>query len=232
LDPGRVRIVCTSRWLAGEARRSAVLDGRFEIEVIPGAVDTHVFRPLDRAAVRSMLDIPTRARVLLFVAHDPRIQRKGLHLLQESLRSISDSTDMLLLSLGREIGPVDPIIPHIHLGFVGNDHLLAMIYNAADLYVIPSQQDNLPTTVMESMAWGTPVLGFDEGGIPDMVRGTNGRVVPAGDTAALALACEELLRDPSHLARLGETARELAVREYSLERQARDYELLYSDLIN
>ena len=232
LNPDRLRIVCPSRWLAEEAGRSPVLGGRFRIDVIANSVDPSVFRPLEPDAARAILDIPTNARVILFVAHDPRMLRKGFHVLCESLASFESSDDLLLLSLGKATPAIGSDIEHRHLGFVESDHLLALAYNAADLFMIPSLQDNLPTTVLESMACSTPVLGFDVGGISDMVRpGVSGRVVPAGDVAELATAAAEMLADPEELRQLGRKARALALDEYSPDRQAFHFETLYSELI-
>jgi glycosyltransferase involved in cell wall biosynthesis len=230
--PDRLRIVCTSHWLAEEARRSAVLGGRFRIDVIPGAVDTDVFKPLDQATARRILGIPEGVDVLLFVAHDPRIRRKGLHCLQESLGQLDESRDLLLVSLGRGVPDLFPGVAHTHLGYVGQDRLLSLAYSAADLFVIPSLQDNNPTTVLEALACGTPVLGFDVGGIPDMVRpGTSGRLVPAEDANALAAAITEMLDDREELRRLGTEARALALREYTMAMQASRYEALYAELL-
>ena len=56
------------------------------------------------------------------------------------------------------------------LGTIDNDERLALYYAAADAFLIPSLEDNLPYTVMESLSCGTPVIAFTTGGIPDMVR--------------------------------------------------------------
>lgn len=65
---------------------------------------------------------------------------------------------------------MDGRIPCLHLGHVNSDRWFSLIYSTADVFVIPSLQDNLPNTVLESMACGTPVIGFAVGGISDMVR--------------------------------------------------------------
>jgi glycosyltransferase involved in cell wall biosynthesis len=107
-----------------------------------------------------------------------------------------------------------------------------MIYSAADLFVIPSLQDNLPNTVLESMACGTPVVGFDVGGIPDMVRpGRTGHLVPVGDSVALHHAMTQLLNAPSVLRQMGDECRKVAMEEYSYELSAARHAALYESLV-
>ena len=99
------------------------------------------------------------------------------------------------------------------------------------MFVIPSLQESFGQTVTESMACGTPVVGFDAGGIPDMVRpGVTGQLAPVGDAAALAVAIESVLSDPARAA-MGERCRQVAVDEYGLRLQATRYHDLYRTLI-
>ena len=79
---------------------------------------------------------------------------------------------------------------------MNNDVQLSLLYSLADIYVIPSIQDNLPNTVIESLSCGTPVIGFDVGGINDLIRdGINGYIVPKFDTRVLYKKIEMLLDD-------------------------------------
>jgi glycosyltransferase involved in cell wall biosynthesis len=123
-------------------------------------------------------------------------------------------------------------IPHIHLGHINEDRLLALSYNVADLFVIPSLQDNSPNTVLESMACGIPIVGFETGGVPDMVReGVTGLLAPCNDVAALRAAIEDLIRKPSKREEMGLNCRREALREHSLVVQARRYAELYQSLL-
>ena len=91
-----------------------------------------------------------------------------------------------MLSVGGN-SPDVPAIPQMHLGRISNDRMLSVIYSAADVFVIPSLQESFGQTVTESLACGTPVVGFDTGGIPDMVRpGITGYLAPVGNAAELA----------------------------------------------
>jgi glycosyltransferase involved in cell wall biosynthesis len=180
-----------------------------------------------------MLDIPQEARVLLFVADSVANRRKGMSLLVETLEDLQHREKLFLLSVGGSAASIDTAFSYLHLGKLSNDRLLAMAYSAADIFVIPSLQDNLPNTVLEAMACGVPVVGFATGGIPDMVRpGITGLLVPTGNVALLRSAIEQLLDDPETRAAMGRNARRIAVAEYALEVQARRYVSLYHQIIS
>jgi glycosyltransferase involved in cell wall biosynthesis len=115
---------------------------------------------------------------------------------------------------------------------VFDDHLLSLIYSAADLFVTPSLEDNLPNVVMESIACGTPVVAFAAGGIPEMVRaGQTGEVAPLGDVRAMRTAVEYLLNEDGVRRGLSRTCREVAVSEYGLALQAERYVKLYREML-
>lgn len=116
--------------------------------------------------------------MLLFGAAKITDLRKGFRYLVEALRIISDSfpsvakqMELVLFGLMKDDGLYDVSSNYkVHqMGFVSSTEQLVDLYNAADSFVLPSLQDNLPNTVVESMACGTPVVGFRIGGVPEMV---------------------------------------------------------------
>jgi glycosyltransferase involved in cell wall biosynthesis len=228
----RLRIVAPSQWLAHEAKDSPIL-GRFPVQVIPYGLDLAEFAPRDRGKVRDLLGIPRTAKVLLFVAEEISNQRKGFTLLLEALASCNGSVpNLLLVSLGQKRPDVEVRLPWVHVGFINNDRFLSMVYSAADLFVITSLQDNLPNTVLESMACGIPVVGTKVGGIPDMVRnGVNGVTVNVNDVGALTGAISGLLNCAPRRQEMGENARRIAEDEYGQELQAQRYVELYAELV-
>ena len=230
IPPLNMRIVTPSQWLAGEMRRSALL-GRYPVSVIPNGLDTQAFAPRDRIHAREVLGIPPQAAVVLFVAEWTDNRRKGFALLSEALARLNKRLNCFLLSLGGH-PPAEVLdIPRLHLGVVGNERLLSLIYSAADVFVIPSREDNLPNTVLEAMACGTPVVGFEVGGIPEMVRpGITGLLAPPEDAAALGQAISELLQDHQGRTKMAAQCRRIAVEEYAVEIQARRYGQLYQQL--
>jgi glycosyltransferase involved in cell wall biosynthesis len=229
IKDGRMKVVAPSRWLAEEARRSALF-GRFSISVIPYGLDVDEFAPRDRREAREVVGIPQDAAVILFVADWPAVHRKGISVLVDAVNELRYWPNLLLVSVGHDVPVLDGALAcaHRHLGRVDNDHFLSMIYSAADVFAIPSRQDNLPNTVLEAMACGTPVVGFEVGGITDMVRpGMTGLLAPAHDPAAFGEALAQILRDDEKRAEMSATCRRVAVEEYSLSIQAQRYIDLY-----
>jgi glycosyltransferase involved in cell wall biosynthesis len=174
---------------------------------------------------------------VLFLTDSIVTRRKGFALLAEALNGLTDVPNVLLLSLGNNPAvlknpPIVESIPHRHLDFLDDDEVLASIYSAADLFVIPSLQENLPQTTLEAMSCGTPAVGFDVGGIPDLVRpGVTGELAPVGDAGALGTAIRKMLKDPEKLEEMSVNCRRVVVEEYAHDVQAGRYTDLYRALI-
>jgi len=230
VDPRRLHFVALNRWMASNLAQHPFLN-RFPVTIIPNGVDTEVFAPRDRKFAREILGLPQDATIILFVAFVVQLRYKGFLPLTEALSGLKGQDHLLLISVGTK--PVLNLgIPHAHLGHINDDRLLALTYNAADLFVIPSLHDNSPNTVLESMACGIPVVGFETGGIPDMVRdGVTGSLVPRNDVAALRGAIEDLIRNPSKREEMSVQSRRVAVAEHAPERQAARYAALYQSMV-
>lgn len=230
VDPRRLHFVALNRWMASNLAQHPFFH-RFPVTIIPNGLDTEVFAPRNRKFARESLGLPQDATIILFVADVVQIRYKGFLSLTEALSGLKSQDNLLLVSVGTK--PVLNVgVPHVHLGQISDDRLLALTYNAADLFVIPSLQDNSPNTVLESMACGIPVVGFETGGVPDIVRhGATGSLVPCHDVAALSAAIEDLLRNPSKREEMGINSRRVALQEYSLAVQARRYSELYQSLV-
>jgi glycosyltransferase involved in cell wall biosynthesis len=217
--------------MADEVRRSSLLGERFAVSVIPNGVNTDEFAPRDRAAARAVLGIPQESLVVLFVAYSVAPRRKGFALLNEALRGLTELPNLFLLSVGSGIPPRNFPVPQLHLGNVTQNRFLSMAYSAADLYVIPSLQDNLPSTVLEAMACGTPVVGFDTGGVCEMVQpGQTGALGPVEDVSALARNIGRLLDDPDGRHVMAAHCRQRVLEEFSMDLYVRRYEELYEGL--
>jgi glycosyltransferase involved in cell wall biosynthesis len=231
VPPGRLHVVTPSRWLAGEAKRSALL-GSFPVSVIPNGLDVKTFAPRYRRFAREIFELPLDQRVVLRVVDWPELRRKGAACLTQALTALKDRGDTLLATIGPETSLPDVPIPCVSVGYLLDELLLSLAYSVADVFVCPTLQDNLPNTVLEALACGVPIVGFDVGGVPDVVRdGITGILVPAGDDAALGEAIRRLLAEPERLAAMSANCRRIAVEEYTLKVQAKRYIELYERIL-
>jgi glycosyltransferase involved in cell wall biosynthesis len=228
----RLKIVTPSRWLAEEARASALFQ-RFEATVIPNGLETDVFKPMNKAEARAKLNLPPDARIVLFVSNHIRLARKGFRELVHALSLVPDAHNLLLVGVGdSHILSVEAPFKVQQIEHVNDDATTAMIYAAADVMAIPSRQDNLPNTILESMSCGTPVVGFAAGGIPDLVReDETGFLAPPGNVAALSLAFMKAFENVEHLRNCGARGRTMVERDYSLAAQATAYRAFYERVI-
>lgn len=226
-------IVTPSHWLTAQAKTSML--SRFPIHYIPNGIDTDAYQPLDSDFCRATLGIPTKKKVLLFIANNLKDSRKGGDLLIKALQQLPAALkqDCVLLTLGKHTTQLEAAveIPAIHLGYVSSDRLKSAAYSAADLFIFPTRADNLPLVLQESMACGTPMVSFDIGGVPDLVRpGITGYLARPENTTDFCNGIVKLLGDDIQRQHLSKNCRRIVLDEYPLELQARRYIDLYQKI--
>jgi len=225
-----MQVVAPSRWLAAEAKKSSLF-GHLPVTVIPYGLETDRFQPRDRRRARQLFEIPSEAKVVLFVADWANEKRKGLDLLMEAMRGLGDLPSLYVFAVGRNVNSQVLGVRSKTINYVRDDLTLSFVYSAADVFVVPSLEDNLPLTALEALACGIPTIAFSVGGLLDIVReGRTGLLTPLGDVGALRRAIAELLRNIERRASMAQECRRVALQEYSLDVQARRYVTLYEEL--
>lgn len=184
---GRITFVACSEWLGNMAGKSA-LGKDSEIISIPNAIDTAVFAPMDRNTAREKMGLRKDCTMILFGCQKVTDKRKGLYYLSEALKQLSG---VCVVLVGGNAEATKAMLPEsteaVCMGHIGDEKTMATLYAAADAFVTPSLQDNLPNTIMEAMACGTPCVGFNVGGIPEMIdHKVNGYVARYMDAGSLA----------------------------------------------
>jgi glycosyltransferase involved in cell wall biosynthesis len=236
LGANDLHFVTPSRWLADQVRQSKLLS-RFPVTTIANGIDTDLFRPISPAAAREALGISCSDQVLLFVAESVSNPRKGFDLLVDALRSMRFERPTTLLCVGRSSPDLPEIenVKTVQLGSISNALFLPLVYSSADVFVIPSRQDNLPNTVLESISSGTPVVGFSIGGISDLVTtGQTGWLANSTNRLALAESLATALSElasPHEAARIRKACRQSALSRWSQSIQAEKYSRLYVDIM-
>jgi hypothetical protein len=140
---------------------------------------------------------------------------------------------ILVLSFGHLGGSFKDLhLREKNLGYLDNDAQIARAYSAADVFILPSREDNLPNTMLEAMACGTPVLSFDVGGMRDLiVKDVSGEVVKAFDTRQMGQVIAKYVMSAELRTRAGVNARSMIEEKYSLEVQGKRYRELYGDML-
>ena len=229
-----ISFVACSRWLEGEAKKSALLKGQ-RVTNIPNPINSHVFCPSDKQQAREALGLPLDKHVILFVSQRVTDKRKGLDYLVEAVNrmavqdsSLKDNTAIAVLGgHSEEVADLLPL-PVFPLGYVSDESKIVKVYNAADVFVLPSLEDNLPNTIMEAMACGVPCVGFNIGGIPEMIGHLkSGYVAKAADADDLARGIKWVLDFKGE--ELSKEARRTVLNSYSQQSVAIKYIELYQE---
>ncbi len=226
-----------SRWIADLARKSPLTQGHL-VTNVPNAIDTDVFTPMDQATARERHGLPANKRLLLFGAQRITDERKGFRYLKEACEHLIQNhpdlaSEMGVVVLGGDAQAVKSALPLpvYTVGYLNNEAEIAQLYNAVDLFVTPSLQDNLPNTIVEAMACGTPCVGFHVGGIPEMIsHEQDGYVARYKDSNDFAHGIAWCL-DDNRLATLRQQARAAALATYAEPIAARNYQQVYSALL-
>lgn len=253
-----VHVVAPCQWMLNEAQKSPIFARAKSFHHIPYGLDTSQFD----AATATDKNMGSRLLpTILFGAEDLRNERKGVRYAIEAINELAKIAKQLPLNLGgaptarsidslgehskrlrlwtfgkslppETLGLIDPSVVIKQWGYISDRRLQGQLYRSADVFWLPSLEDNQPQTALEAMACGTAVVGFAAGGVPEVVRhDQTGIIVPVKDAKAMAVATSDLLRDRARLARLSQAGESMVRQEFSPHRQALSYLELYRSIL-
>lgn len=235
-DLSRLTVVCPSDWLADSVRNSGLLGG-VRVEVIPTGIDVSVFKRIRRDDARRELGLPPDKSLILFIATlGFGNERKGGGMLEQSLHALHDTIegeppDIVVLGRRQNRSSVHEKFTVHSLEF-NDDASLANLYAACDVSAVPSKADNLPLTVLQSMACGTPCVAFDVGGMGSVIdHGENGYLARPFDVEDYAAGLSFVLAEDSRRERLATAAVEKIHAGFTATNEARQYLDLYRELL-
>lgn len=233
-----ITMVGCSQWLAGKAKTSALIKNH-RVVSIPNPIDIQKFKLFsDRGSCRRQLGLPGHKQLMLFGAANVTDKRKGIYYLIDAINRllVADprfAEKMGIVVLGEAKAEFISLvkIPVYPLGYVSDVSKIVILYNAIDVFVTSSLEENLPNTIMEAMACGVPCVGFHIGGIPEMIdHKENGYLAVYKDADDLATGIDWVLNkaDRDELSR---NARRKVEENYSEAIVAKQYIQLYRSLL-
>lgn len=168
-----IEVIDLCTWMNKYSVESQALR-RYPHHIIRNSVDTNIFKEYPRQAARTLLDIPSNKPVLMFVSQNINNTRKGFDLLLNALENIKQCYIMVIGACDKKFQIAGNVR---YFGSVTDERLMAILYAAADVFLLPSREDNLPNTMVESLCCGTPVVTMPNGGMTDIIKnGCNGYI--------------------------------------------------------
>jgi len=227
-----IHLITPSQWMADTAYSSNML--RVKPTVIPNGVDTNMYKALNKNELRKKLNIPKDRFVILLSAGHILDERKGTKYAIEAIIRIKDINPYLIL-----VGLVDKKakelfdgIDYYEAGYLSTDKDLNEHYAVADIFLFCSLADNQPLSILETMASGTPIVGFKTGGIPEMVeQDRTGLLVNQYDINGLEKALRNSYNSKSYK-KWSKNARMKAEKEYSYKQLLNNHVEYYTNIIN
>jgi glycosyltransferase involved in cell wall biosynthesis len=222
-----ISVVALSRWLQRISANNSILKG-FAHRLIPNGVDKDIFKPLNKGFAREALGLPAAKTIVLFVSERLSVRRKGFNLIQEVIGRFSHQDQVLFCAVGMQDTPPQPNT--VYLDAIRDERLMAVVYTACDVFILPSREDNLPNVMLEALACGTPVIATPVGGIPDVVIPDFNGLLSQNTTADTLYEALQLFLSSQSLFNSA-LIREDFLKKYTIEKQASAFLELYSEVL-
>jgi len=226
-------IVGLSKWLTNYSKNSTLLKEKKHIN-LPNPIDTNIFKPLDGGNARELWNLPHDKKLILFGANSATSDiNKGFIELSKALHQLlAKNIEFVVFGSSKPKESQNFGFKTHYLGYLHDDVSLVTLYSAVDVMVVPSLQENLSNTIMESLACSIPVVGFDIGGNSDMIEHEkNGYLAKPFESQDLADGINWVLKNKDY-ATLCQNAREKVLKEFDSVVVVKKYIELYKDILN
>lgn len=224
-------VVNLCKWMLRYSANSNVFKNRSHV-IIPNSINIETFNVKDKTSARNLLGLPQDKKVLLFCAQSLKNKRKGFDLLLNALKHITHTCILAIIGYADDIA-LPETLPVRIFGTIQDELLMSIIYSASDAFILPSREDNLPNTMLESLCCGTPVISFSNGGMSEaIIHGKNGFLIDDIKEESLAKCINQYLsHEHTGLLDRVEISNE-ARKIFDPNRQASSYLSLYNNMLN
>jgi len=227
-------IIGLSRWIMNLSKESSLLKNKKHIN-LPNPIDTSLYKPFDKYKARELWNLPKDKKLILFGAINPLGNVvKGFKELSEALKLLDlENVEFVVFGGNKPKNPVDFKFKTNYVGRLYDDISLVTLYSAVDVMIVPSLQENLSNSIMESLSCATPVVAFNIGGNSDMIEHKkNGYLAKPFDVRDLANGIEWVLNlDENQYNKLAQNAREKVLNEFDSKVVAKKYINLYESIL-
>jgi glycosyltransferase involved in cell wall biosynthesis len=219
-----LHFVGPSEWLLNISKSSKVAK-KFQHHHIKYACDSKVFKPLNKVACKEVLGFPKDKILITYITPNIENKRKGFDFLVELIKAFKNNQQLHFCCVGNTA----ETLPVHNFGHVTDEILMSQIYNASDLFLMPSLADNLPNVLIESILCGTPALSFNVGGIPEIIQHGQNGILCDVSINGLINELNNFLNQKYAFNR--QTISETAALEYDETKIANAYKALYQSIL-
>tara|TARA_B100001093_G_scaffold513992_1_gene587067 strand:- start:841 stop:2100 length:1260 start_codon:yes stop_codon:yes gene_type:complete len=233
-----ISLIAPSKWIGDCAKNSLLMRDK-QIVIIPNPLNTKVFRQINKNKAKKLLKLNTKKKVILFGSIDGgKDPRKGADLLIDILNFLTLKKDNIQIVIFGKKNKYQDIFKNtnfeiINLGKINSNNKMSTIYSAADIFIIPSRIESFGQTAAEAQSCGTPVAGFDIGGLKDIITNNkNGILIEPYNSKKMALAIENLLNSEDKISKFSKASRENAILNWNYQKVAKSHIKFYKNILN
>jgi glycosyltransferase involved in cell wall biosynthesis len=221
-----INAVAPSGWLQKKAQDSFMLE---KVDVIHNPVPDHFLITKSKAELRQMFNINADAFVVFFISEDLNNKRKGFDLLVEALQHLNQE-NITLITVGKKSNIEFKGFNVINVGFLTSEMEIKDYYAVSDVFIIPSREDNLPNTMLESLAVGTPVVGFNIGGIAEhVISELTGELALSLTAESLSTAIRKVKTNYTRYSK--HKIQDYALQNFNYSHIAQEYSKIYKQIL-
>lgn len=225
-----ITAIVASKWLENKVRQSPIWAGK-KVYLLPFGIDQEIFRPADKDSARRSLGLPVESRIIFFRS-DPS-SFKGLDIIKKAISSF-DNTDNLVILTAGQTGLLNEFKSKCKIkefGWIKNDQLLSTLYQACDIFLMPSRQETFGMMAIEAMSCGKTVLAIKGEGtaLPDTINSPECGL--AVDEKDFSSELKRLLDNPIEMMNRGNKSLDFARKHCSKEIYIQNMITIYKEVI-
>jgi glycosyltransferase involved in cell wall biosynthesis len=231
IQNSEITAIVASKWMKKKVEESPIWKGK-KVYHLPFGIDQNLFKPGDSAAMKSKLNIPINDTVLMF--RSDTWEYKGLDLIINALLSLKNTKNITLIAVGTKglLKELDGRFNIIEYNWINDDDMMVSLFQACDIFLMPSRQETFGLMAVEAMCCGKMVLAIEGEGtsLPEVINSpTCGISVKESD---FSIELARLIDNKYEVLDRGNRCADYARITYSKDIYVKEMIRIYDEVIN